>query len=88
MFSRGNSSACGSGTARALNNSGIPAGRVFKVHEGRPHVVDLIKNREVTLIINTPSGRMERSDDRTIRSSAVSYKVPCITTMAAAIPPM
>ena len=73
-----------SGTARALNNNGIPTKRVFKVHEGRPHVVDLIKNREVNLIINTPSGRMERTDDRTIRSSAVSYKVPCITTMAAA----
>ena len=73
-----------SGTARALNNSAIPASRVFKVHEGRPHVVDLIKNREVTLIINSPSGRMERSDDRLIRTNAVIYKVPCITTMAAA----
>jgi carbamoyl-phosphate synthase large subunit len=73
-----------SGTARALNNSAIPASRVFKVHEGRPNVVDLIKNREVRLIINTASGRLERSDDRLIRSSAVIYKVPCITTMAAA----
>ena len=72
-----------SGTAKALNNSAIPATRVFKVHEGRPHVVDLIKNREVTLIVNTPSGRMERSDDRLIRSSAVTYKIPCITTLAA-----
>ncbi|MDA0373053.1 MAG: carbamoyl-phosphate synthase large subunit [Planctomycetota bacterium] len=72
------------GTARALRNSGIPVEQVFKIHEGRPHVLDLIKNREVRLIINTPSGRLERSDDRLIRSSAVTFKVPCITTLAAA----
>jgi carbamoyl-phosphate synthase large subunit len=72
-----------SGTARALNNAAIPAQRVFKVHEGRPNVLDLIKNREVKLIINTPSGRMERSDDRLIRSSSVTFRVPCITTLAA-----
>ena len=73
-----------SGTARALHNSGIPIERVLKIHEGRPHVLDLIKNREVGLIINTPSGRVERSDDRIIRSSAVQFRVPCITTLAAA----
>ncbi|MCC6783297.1 MAG: carbamoyl-phosphate synthase large subunit [Planctomycetes bacterium] len=73
-----------SGTARAIANNGIPVERVFKVHEGRPHVLDLIKNREVKLIINTPSGRLERTDDRQIRSSAVQFKVPCITTLAAA----
>ena len=72
------------GTARAISNSGIPAEIVHKIHEGRPHVVDLIKNRQVSLIINTPSGRMERSDDQLIRSSAVSFQVPCITTLAAA----
>ncbi len=73
-----------SGTARAIANQGIPVERVFKIHEGRPHVLDLIKNREVRLIVNTPSGRLERSDDRQIRSSAVNFKVPCITTLAAA----
>ncbi|MHC4895534.1 MAG: carbamoyl-phosphate synthase large subunit [Planctomycetota bacterium] len=73
-----------SGTARALHNSGIPVERVYKIHEGRPHVLDLIKNQEVRLIINTPSGRVERSDDRLIRSNAVAFKVPCITTLAAA----
>ena len=72
------------GTARALENSGLPVQRVQKVHEGRPHVVDLLMNQEIQLIINTPSGRRERSDDRMIRSSAVSRKIPCITTMAAA----
>ncbi|MFO1053481.1 MAG: carbamoyl-phosphate synthase large subunit [Planctomycetota bacterium] len=72
-----------SGTARALTRNGIAVERVFKVHEGRPHVLDMIKNREVKLIINTPSGRLERSDDRQIRASAVQYRVPCITTLAA-----
>ena len=47
-------------------------------------MLDLIKNQQVKLIINTPSGRMERSDDQQIRSSAVSFKIPCITTLAAA----
>ena len=73
-----------SGTAQAIANNGIPVERVFKLHEGRPHVVDMIKNREVQLIINTPSGKIERSDGALIRSTAVSFKVPCITTLAAA----
>jgi carbamoyl-phosphate synthase large subunit len=72
------------GTAKALHNAGIPVQRVFKIHEGRPHVLDLVVNREVRLIINTPSGRRERSDDRQIRSAAVSHRIPCITTLAAA----
>jgi carbamoyl-phosphate synthase large subunit len=73
-----------SGTARALQNAGVPVQRVLKVHEGRPHVLDLVLNREVRLIINTPSGRRERSDDRLIRSAAVSHRIPCITTLSAA----
>ena len=73
-----------SGTARALQNAGVPVQRVLKIHEGRPHVLDLVLNREVRLIINTPNGRRERSDDRQIRSAAVSHRIPCITTLAAA----
>ncbi len=73
-----------SGTARALQNAGIPVQRVFKIHEGRPHVLDMVVNREVRLIVNTPSGRRERSDDKQIRSAAVSHRIPCITTLAAA----
>ena len=73
-----------SGTARALANSGIPVERVQKIHEGRPHVLDLVLNREVRLIINTPSGKQGRGDDRRIRSSAVAHKIPCITTLSAA----
>ena len=72
------------GTAKALENAGIPVQRVFKIHEGRPHVLDMLVNREVRLVINTPSGRRERSDDRLIRSSAVTQRIPCITTLAAA----
>ncbi|MCC6670436.1 MAG: carbamoyl-phosphate synthase large subunit [Planctomycetes bacterium] len=72
------------GTARALENAGVTVERVFKVHEGRPHVLDLIKNHQVHLVINTPSGRQERSDDRQIRSGAVQFRIPVITTMAAA----
>jgi carbamoyl-phosphate synthase large subunit len=73
-----------SGTCKALRNHGIAVDRINKVHEGRPHVIDLIKNREVRLILNTPSGRLERSDDRQIRSQAVLYKIPCITNIAGA----
>jgi carbamoyl-phosphate synthase large subunit len=73
-----------SGTARALHNAGVPVQRVMKIHEGRPHVLDLVLNREVRLIINTPSGKRERNDDQKIRSAAVSHRIPCITTLAAA----
>ncbi|MBL8723773.1 MAG: carbamoyl-phosphate synthase large subunit [Planctomycetes bacterium] len=72
------------GTAKALQNAGIPVQRVFKVHEGRPNVLDMVVNREVRLIVNTPSGRRERNDDRLIRSAAATNRIPCITTMAAA----
>jgi carbamoyl-phosphate synthase large subunit len=57
---------------------------VHKIHEGRPHVLDLVVNREVRLIINTPSGGRERSDDHKIRSAAATQRIPCITTLAAA----
>ena len=73
-----------SGTAKTLQNAGIPVQRVMKLHEGRPHVLDLMLNREVRLVINTPSGQRERGDDRRIRSAAVAQRIPCITTLAAA----
>ena len=65
-------------------NAGITVQRVMKLHEGRPHVLDLMLNREVRLVINTPSGQRERGDDRRIRSAAVAQRIPCITTLAAA----
>jgi carbamoyl-phosphate synthase large subunit len=72
------------GTYRVLKRHALPAERINKVHEGRPHVVDLIKNREVDLIVNTPLGRITRHDDGMIRSEAYQANIPCLTTMSAA----
>ena len=71
------------GTAQALLSNGIEVAEVRKVHEGRPNVVDLIKNHGVQLIMNTPAGKGPRSDDFQIRRTAVVYNVPCITTLSA-----
>jgi carbamoyl-phosphate synthase large subunit len=70
------------GTYRAVKAQGIPCERVNKVGEGRPHIVDLIKNREIALVLNTPYGKKERKDDSSIRAAAVHAHVPCITTLA------
>jgi len=72
------------GTARLLRASGIPVQEVRKVHEGRPNIVDAIKNGEVQLVINTPFGRETRSDGYHIRSAAVQHGVSNITTVPAA----
>ena len=70
------------GSWKALRSNGIPAERINKVHEGRPHIVDAIKNRDIDLIFNTPYGKQQRVDDSYIRSSAVSAGIPCVTTLA------
>ena len=70
------------GTYKVLSSSGVPVRRVNKVHEGRPHIVDLLKNREIDLILNTPYGKQQRYDDSYIRSTAVGAGIPCITTLA------
>jgi len=70
------------GTWRAIRANGIPCERVNKVNEGRPHIVDLIKNREIQLVLNTPYGQRERIDDTAIRASAITAGVPCVTTLA------
>jgi len=72
------------GTARHLRNVGIPATRVFKVHEGRPHAIDLIVNGEVGLLINTPMGKHAQRDDYTMRQAAIAHRVPYTTTLSAA----
>jgi carbamoyl-phosphate synthase large subunit len=72
------------GTAKALTQNGIPVDLIFKVEEGRPNVVDLIKNREIALIINTPSGRNPKRDQISIRSEAVAHNIPLITTISGA----
>ncbi len=70
------------GTHKALTSAGLSATRVNKVHEGRPHIVDMVKNRELDLLLNTPSGKQQRHDDTAIRASAVSAGIPCVTTLA------
>jgi carbamoyl-phosphate synthase large subunit len=72
------------GTARVLRNSGIEVETVYKVNEGRPHIVDYIKSGKVDLIINTPLGRESFFDEKAIRRAAINHRVPSITTIAGA----
>ena len=72
------------GTQRVLRENGLDVELVLKLHEGRPHVLDAIKNHKVQLIINTPSGVESRADGRLIRRSALTYKIPIVTTIAGA----
>ena len=73
------------GTARYLNSEGVKAQRVNKVSEGRPHVVDLIKNGDIQLVFNTTEGAQALSDSRSLRRAALLHKVPYYTTLAGAI---
>ena len=72
------------GTYKFLQENGIASSQVCKLNEGRPNVADLIRNREVALIINTPAGRLSKIDDSYIRMLAIQYKIPYMTTIAAA----
>jgi carbamoyl-phosphate synthase large subunit len=72
------------GTAKVLANNGIPVQSVFKVGEGRPDIVDQIKNGEIHLVINTPSGKKPKSDEVAIRSQSVAHNIPCVTTLSGA----
>jgi carbamoyl-phosphate synthase large subunit len=73
-----------SGTHDVLTAKGLQVERVLKLHEGRPHIGDQIKNNHIQLIINTPLGDRAQQDDRDIRRTALAYKIPTITTLAAA----
>ncbi len=73
------------GVGRYLSENGIEAETVLKVYQGRPNIVDRIKNKEIHLVINTPSGEQSEYDDSYIRKTAIKYKIPYITTMAAAM---
>ena len=70
-----------SGTASELSNNGVPVKRLFKLAEGRPNVVDLIKNGEMHIIINTPLGMIPRRDENIIRTEAIKHGICIITTM-------
>ncbi|UCF00157.1 MAG: carbamoyl-phosphate synthase large subunit [Planctomycetota bacterium] len=71
-------------TYRYLTDKSIKAEPILKMHEGRPNIIDAIKNAEIQLIINTPSGKLSKYDDSYIRKAAIKYNVPYITTTAAA----
>jgi carbamoyl-phosphate synthase large subunit len=73
-----------SGTALTLEAAGVPVIRLFKLTEGRPNVLDMLKNGDVALIINTPSGPVARQDEVRIRTTALYQRVPVMTTLAAA----
>jgi len=74
-----------SGTRRLLQEHGIEnVDLVLKLHEGRPHVIDWIKNKQIQLILNTPSGEDSQLDGRVIRRTALDYKLPIVTTIAGA----
>ncbi len=72
------------GTATVLENAGLKVQRVFKLTEGRPHVVDLLKNKEIQLVINTPAGQSPREDEIKIRTTAVYTGTPIMTTLSGA----
>jgi len=73
------------GTHQLLSEHGIPSQSILKLHEGRPNIVDAIKNGNIHLVINTPIGKSGAHDDSYIRQAAIKYRVPYITTTAAAI---
>ena len=73
------------GTHKFFAEHNIASERILKMHEGRPNIVDAIKNGEIQLVINTPAGRLSKYDDSYIRKAAIKYKIPYITTVAAAV---
>ncbi len=72
------------GTARYLRRRGVPCETVLKVHEGRPHILDLLLSGEVQLLVNTPLGKDAQHDDYMIRQAAISRGIPYTTTLSAA----
>ena len=72
------------GTAKVLKEAGVPAEEVLKMVEGSPNLSHWIKEKKMDLIINTPSGKGPMLDEGKIRSLAVSFNIPCITTLSAA----
>ena len=72
------------GTAAVLEKAGLKVQRVFKIAEGRPNAIDLLKNREIQLVINTPEGQTPRADEVSIRTTAVYTGTPIMTTLSGA----
>jgi carbamoyl-phosphate synthase large subunit len=84
LYSMGYKLLATSGTARALEAAGIPCETVFKVREGRPDIVDQVRNGNVQLMINTPLGKKGVYDEAAMRLAGLRFGVPCITTLRAA----
>ena len=72
------------GTHEFLHSKGIESEFILKMYEGRPNIVDGIMNGEIQLVINTPVGKLSQYDDSYIRKTAIKYRIPYITTLAAA----
>ena len=72
------------GTQRIIKAAGLDCDFVYKVNEGRPNIADMIKSKQINLIVNTPLGRISFYDERAIRRAAMQYAVPCVTTMTGA----
>ena len=72
------------GTAELLSENGINCNQVYKVGEGRPNIVDAIKNNEINMVINTPLGAQSRFDEYEIGKAAIKHKIQVITTIAGA----
>lgn len=83
LVALGHSLIATTGTARVISDAGISVTRVKKLAEGKPNLIDYLKNEDVELIINTPNGKGARTDEGKIRAAAVQYGVPCITTIDA-----
>jgi carbamoyl-phosphate synthase large subunit len=74
-----------SGTCKHLKDNGVKAESIYKMQEGRPNIMDAIKNGEIQLLVNTPAGKTSQYDDSYIRKAAIKYKIPYITTITAAV---
>ena len=72
---------CTSGTARTFREAGVEVETVKKLQEGRPNLLDLMANQEISFIFNTPNGKGARTDEGRIRAASVAYGVPCVTTL-------
>ena len=73
------------GTYKDLQAAGIPCERILKVHEGRPNILDAMKNGDIQLVVNTPAGKRSQYDDSYIRKTAIRLRIPYMTTLAAAV---
>jgi carbamoyl-phosphate synthase large subunit len=85
LIARGFAIVATHGTADALDAAGVPCRRANKVREGRPHIVDMIKNDEISLIVNTTEGKQAISESNSIRREAVARRVTYYTTLSAAL---